>query len=86
MAKYTARGRIYWFASGRKKEIKRTPIKKTILKVSTNKAFLQSNHKETQYAVETIVEATRTPCTMFISPNSMNIVLIKETNISWKKA
>jgi hypothetical protein len=48
MNKYPAKGRIYLFASGRKKEVRKTPIKKTILKVSANKALLQSSHKETQ--------------------------------------
>ena len=49
------------FISGKKKEVMKIPKKKTILKVSTNKAFLQSSHKETQYAVETIAKATTIP-------------------------
>ena len=49
------------FISGKKKEVMKIPIKKTILKVSANKAFLQSNHKDTQYAVETIAKATTIP-------------------------
>ena len=47
--------------SGKKKQAMKIPIKKTILKVSANKAFLQSNHKDTQYAVETIAKATTMP-------------------------
>ena len=82
MDKYPAIGRMYLLASGRKKEVRKTPIKKTILKASTSKAFLLSNHKETQYAVETIVIATTIPCSRFISPNSIKTVLIRETNIS----
>ena len=49
------------FISGKKKEVMKIPKKKNILKVSANKAFLQSNHKETQYAVETIAKATTMP-------------------------
>ena len=48
MDKYPANGRMNLFASGRKKEVRKTPIRKTILKVSANKALLQSSHKETQ--------------------------------------
>ena len=73
---------MYLFASGKKKEVKKTPIKKTILKASTSKAFLLSNHKETQYAVETIAIATTIPCSRFSSPNSIKTVLIRDTNIS----
>ena len=47
--------------SVKKKQAMKIPIKKTILKVSANKAFLQSNHKDTQYAVETIAKATTMP-------------------------
>ena len=80
--KYPANGRVYLFASGRKKEVKKTPIKKTILKASTIKAFLLSNHKETQYAVETIAIATTIPCGRFSSPSSIKTVLIRDTNIN----
>ena len=86
MDKYPAKGKIYLFASGKKKEVRKTPIKKTILKASAIKAFLLSNHKETQYAVETITIATTIPCSRFIWPNSIKTVLISDTNVSWKKA
>ena len=82
MDKYPAKGRIYLFASGRKEEVRKTPVRKTILKVSANKALLQSSHKETQYAVETIATATTMPWLRFISPNSIKTVLIRDTNIS----
>ena len=82
MDKYPAKGKIYLFASGKKKEVRKTPIKKTILKASASKAFLLSNHKETQYAVETIAIATTIPCSRFIWPNSIKTVLISDTKIS----
>ena len=61
MNKYPAKGRMNLPISVKKKQAMKIPIKKTILKVSANKAFLQSNHKDTQYAVETIAKATTTP-------------------------
>tara|TARA_B100000035_G_scaffold224949_1_gene193436 strand:+ start:244 stop:429 length:186 start_codon:yes stop_codon:yes gene_type:complete len=61
MSKYIAKGRMNLSIWGKKKEAMKTPKKKTILKASANRAFLQSNHKETQYAVETIAKATTMP-------------------------
>ena len=61
MSKYIAKGRMNLSISGKKKAAMKIPIKKTILSVSANKAFLQSNHKDTQYAVETIAKATTMP-------------------------
>lgn len=61
MSKYPAKGRMNLFISGKKKEVMKIPKKKTILNVSANRAFLQSSHKETQYAVETIAKATTMP-------------------------
>ena len=48
MSKYIAKGKMNLSISGKKKEAMKIPIKKIILSVSANKAFLQSNHKDTQ--------------------------------------
>ncbi len=45
---YPAKGRMNSFASGKKKMPNKIVVKNPILKESKNKAFLQSNHSETQ--------------------------------------
>ena len=52
---YPAKGRMNLFISEKKKEVMKIPKRKLFIEQIK---FLQSSHKETQYAVETIAKAT----------------------------